>query len=158
MKIEFQVSGIQTAEIQDIINYDESSWIRSNIKKVTVDSKPGYPCRWSLEDAEIGEEVLLFTYTHHAVESPYRSSGPVYIRPMAKQAQLKPNQLPLMLHHRLLSLRVYNQKAFMIDARTIEGKVTEETIQDIFRNPEASYIHVHNSGPGCYNCQINRIA
>ena len=29
------------------------------IERVIADGKPGYPCRVSLQDAEIGEKVLL---------------------------------------------------------------------------------------------------
>lgn len=62
-----------------------------------------------------------------------------------------------MLMHRLLSLRVYNSKGMMIDGRTVEGKTLEKEIGNIFRNELAKYIQVHNSSPGCYNCQINRV-
>ncbi len=61
-----------------------------------------------------------------------------------------------MLIHRFLSLRSYDVNGMMIDAGTIEGKILEDTIQEIFENENVSYIQVHNAKPGCYNCQINR--
>ena len=45
----------------------------------------------------------------------------------------------------------------MIDAATIEGENIEGSIQEMFSNEKAKYIQVHNAGPGCYNCQIDRI-
>ena len=157
MKINFQVIGIQAEEIQSLLNLKESNLDKLNIRKMIVDENPGYPCRLSLEDARIGEEVLLFNYEHHKVNSPYQASGPVFVRIAAKAANLQQNELPIMLYHRLLSLRIYNKEAMMIDARTIQGEQLKDTIQAVFLNDKAQYIQVHNSSPGCYNCQINRL-
>ena len=42
-------------------------------RRMVADEKPGYPCRVSLLDAEIGEEVLLVNYTHQLADSPFRA-------------------------------------------------------------------------------------
>lgn len=34
-----------------------------------VDKKPGFPCRVSLTDADLGETVLLVPFHHHEVSS-----------------------------------------------------------------------------------------
>ena len=78
------------------------------------------------------------------------------MRKNAKTAALKTNDIPLMLNHRFLSLRIYEAGGMMIDARTVEGNILKKEIQDIFSNKNAAYIQVHNAGPGCFNCQINR--
>src|SRR5262245_41325110 len=77
-------------------------------KRMTVDAKPGFPCRVSLADAEIGETVLILTYTHHDVASPYRASGPIFVRETAATARFAPGEIPAMLTHRLLSVRAYD--------------------------------------------------
>jgi hypothetical protein len=41
---------------------------------MTVDEFPGFPCRVSLQDAEIGEEVILLPYQHHKTNSPYQAN------------------------------------------------------------------------------------
>ena len=115
------------------------------------------PCRLSLADAEVGEEVFLLPYKHHAVESPYQATGPVYVRAAGQEASLPPNELPEMLKHRFLSLRVYDKDAMMIGAQTLEGTDLAAAIQTIFSASTANYIQVHNAGPGCYNCEIRRV-
>ena len=157
MQYNFQVHSINAEEINSLLNLGENELKELNIVKSIVDENPGYPCRLSLQDAEIGEEVLLFTYEHHRVKSPYQSSGPIYVRTNAQRATLAKNEIPLMLKHRLLSLRVYDNDAMMIDARTVEGKDLKDTIQDVLANTQVEYMHIHNSGPGCYNCLVNRI-
>ena len=157
MKYDFQVINIQNASIAHLFQLSEKEREEKGIVKLIADEKPGYPCRVSLEDAEVGEELWAFNYKHHDVNSPYKSSGPVFVRVNAIEANISRNEIPIILNHRLLSLRIYDYKTMMIDARTIEGKYLRETIQDLFTNKAAKYIQVHNSSPGCYNCQINRV-
>lgn len=157
MKVNFQISGIEPQQFASYfqMNSDELSKLR--ITKMIVDEKPGFPCRVSLQDAEVGEEVILLPFEHHNVSSPYRASGPIFIRKNALEAKLKINEIPEILPHRFLSLRIYDKSAMMIDARTLDGEKLSSTIENIFENPRAEYIHVHNANPGCYNCQIDRV-
>ena len=157
MQYDFQVSGIPLRDLAPFAGLDERAMAQQGIKRMIADARPGYPCRLSLEDAEVGEEVLLITYEHHKSNSPYRASGPVFFRPNARQAKLGKNELPEMLRHRFLSLRVYNAGGMMVDARTLQGRDLEAALQELLSNPESAYIHVHNAGPGCYNCRIDRI-
>ena len=41
---------------------------------------PAFPCRVSLADAEVGDELLLLPFEHLSTRSPYRASGPVFVR------------------------------------------------------------------------------
>ncbi len=157
MPYNFQMFPIHQESISSFVNLGEKELKNLGIIKTIVDEKPGYPCRLSLQDAEIGEEVLLFTYQHHKVSSPYQSSGPIFVRTNAEKATLAQNEIPLMLHHRLLSLRIYDKDAMMIDARTVEGKDLGGVLQDVLANGRVDYLHVHNAGPGCYNCLVRRV-
>lgn len=157
MKISFQLSAIKYQTIEHFFNLNQNGLNKIGAVRQIADSNPGYPCRVSLSDAKIGEVVILFPYTHHDVNSPYKATGPIFVRQGAMNAEPKVNEIPSFLNHRLLSLRVYDCKAMMIDAHTIKGVVLRETINKIFKNKDALYIQVHNSGPGCYNCQIDRV-
>ncbi|WP_459211515.1 DUF1203 domain-containing protein [Aquimarina rhabdastrellae] len=158
MKNNFIISGIKQNEIQQLFNLEEKELQAKGISKIKVDEKPGYPCRISLKEAEIGEEILAFNYEHHKANSPYRASGPIFVRINTNEACLKKNEIPEILKNRYLSLRVYDDDGIMIDAITIEGERIEEAIQRVFDNKKAKYIQVHNAKRGCYNCQIDRIA
>ena len=157
MKVQFQIKAIEDVKFNHLFNLSAEELKTKKAVKMMVDEKPGFPCRVSLEDANIGEEVILFPFEHHKVNSPYQSSGPIFIRKNARTAQLEINEIPLMLKHRLLSLRVYNSDGIMIDGRTVEGKNLEKEIGNIFENELPNYIQIHNASPGCYNCQVNRV-
>ena len=156
MNVNFKILAIEN-DFNHLFDLSKEELASKGVVKLIVDEKPGYPCRVSLEDAEIGEEVLLLPFQHHKTKSPYQSSGPIYVRKNARKANLVINEIPVMLTHRLQSLRVYDNKGMMIDAKTIEGNKLKNEIEDIFKNNSADYIQIHNANPGCYNCQVNRV-
>ena len=121
-----------------------------------VNQKPGFPCRVSLADAEVGEKVLLVQFTHHDVPSPYRASGGIYVRQDVKTATPAVNEIPVMFTHRLLSIRGYDTEGMMIDSEVVNGSELADAIGRFFSNETISYLHIHNAGPGCYNCCVVR--
>ena len=157
MKTNFKITALENT-FNHLFEMDETYLAKKGALKMIVDSKPGFPCRVTLEDAEIGEEVILLPYKHHNTPSPYQACGPIFIRKNAVKAELRTNEIPKMLRHRLLSIRAYDKQGIMLNAKTSNGEILEVTIEDLFSNDAIEYLHIHNSGPGCYNCQINRVA
>lgn len=152
----FKLKSLHDSEFAHLFELDNSELKKSGAVKIMVDKFPGFPCRVSLQDAEIGEEVILLPYVHHKTHSPYQASGPIYVRRIAKTATLSPNEIPIMFNHRLLSLRGYDKNGLMKEASVTEGKNLREQIVKIFENDEIKYIHIHNAKPGCYNCMVER--
>lgn len=157
MHTDFKISAI-TNIYKPMFDLNNEELLSRGVIKIIVNEKPGYPCRVSLEDAEIGEEVILFAFKHHKTNSPYQSTGPLFVRKNATPFNAEINKIPKMLLHRTLSLRVYNSQGMMIDAKTIFGTKLRMTIALLFNKAEASYIQIHNAAPGCYNCQVNRVS
>ncbi len=156
MNTNFKISAIENTYNQ-LFNLSTEELAAKNIKKMTVDEQPGYPCRVTLEDAEIGEEILLLPFEFHKMTSPYKASGPVFIRKNAIKVNLEVNEIPEMLFKRQQTLRAYDKNGMMIDAISPNAKELKNGIEALFSNIKASYIQIHNTNPGCYNCQVNRI-
>lgn len=135
---------------------DEDLSVLGALRKV-VDEKPGYPCRVSLVDAEVGEEVILVLFTHHDVLNAYRGAGPVFVRRGAKMASPAAGEVPAMLRHRVLSVRSYDTDGMMIASEVVKGSEVEGAIDRLFGDERAGYLHVHNAGPGCYSCRVERV-
>ncbi len=125
-------------------------------RRMRADAKPGYPCRVSLADAEPGEEVILLHHLHHDVRSPYRAGGPIFVRAGAETATPEIGEIPSMLLVRRLSIRAYDGDAMMVAAEVVEGEDVELTIERLFERDDVEYLHLHNAGPGCYNCRVER--
>ena len=152
----FKIKALAADNFLHLFDLDDNELTKIHARRMIVDSNPGFPCRISLQDAEIGEEVILLEFLHHDVNSPYRGSGAIFIRKNVSTAELEINQVPKMLEHRLLSLRAYDAKGIMRDAQTVEGNLLSDTIEGILNNKSISYIHIHNASPGCYNCVVER--
>jgi len=154
---DFIIESLNKEEFEDLFSLSDNELKEQGIVRMVADAKPGFPCRVSLQDADIGEEVLLLPYAFHQTQSPYQASGPIFVRKNAATAQLNTNQIPLMLQHRLLSVRNYDHKGMMKGSAVIEGKHLAEHLSDIFDDTAISYIHIHNAKAGCYNCVAKRV-
>ncbi|WP_374605972.1 DUF1203 domain-containing protein [Thermomonas sp.] len=126
------------------------------IRRVIADGKPHYPCRVSLEDAREGERVLLLPYLHHDVDTPYRASGPIYVREAAMRSRPAVGEVPEQLRSRLLSLRTYDARGMMAWAEVVPGNGIEAGIAALFALERVAYLHVHYAKPGCYACRVER--
>lgn len=157
MRNNFQIVALQEKEFNNLFLMNEEVLKSIGAVKIIANKNPGYPCRISLKDAEVGEEVILLNYQYHSVNSPYKASGPIFIRKGATTAKLDVNEIPHMLHHRYLSVRGYNTDSMIVEARVTEGVHLRENIDEIFDNKEVEYIHILNAKPGCYNCLVNRV-
>ncbi len=118
--------------------------------------KPGFPCRVSLADAEVGEEVILLNYEHQSADTPFRSSHAIFVRPNGVQSKLKLNEMPELFRSRILSVRAFDQTGMLIMAELADGKTLEQSIEMTLENSSVSYIHLHFAKPGCYAARVDR--
>jgi hypothetical protein len=151
----FRISGLPAAQFADWFALSDAELTARHAVRRIADSKPGFPCRVSLTDAEVGEEVLLINYEHLPVDSPYRSSHAIYIR-AGEQSCDRIDTVPAMLRSRLLSLRAFDAVGMMTAADVVDGRELEATIGKLFSDERAEYLHVHFARPGCYAARIDR--
>jgi uncharacterized protein DUF1203 len=156
MKNSFRFVALPAEQFAPLFDQSDAELQAAGARRLLVDEKPGFPCRVSLVDAEVGETVLLLPFTHHDVPTPYRASGPIFVRREARTAQPSVDEVPVMFRHRLLSIRAYDRAAMLVGAQVLPGAELEAAIQQLFVNGTASTLHIHNAGPGCYNCSVVR--
>jgi len=156
MTINFQIKALQESEFAPLFELADVELAERGAIRTTVDKKLAFPCRVSLEDGEIGDEVILLPYQHHKTNSPYRSAGPIFIKKNARSARPSVNEIPTLLNHRLLSVREYDKKGMMKASLVTEGQHLRENLIEVFNNPEIDYVHIHNAKPGCYMCEVVR--
>lgn len=156
MNSSFRFVALPAAQFAPLFSQSDSELQAVGARRMAVDENPGVPCRVSLVDAAVGETVLLFPFTHHDVPSPYRASGPIFVRRDATTTIPALDQIPVMFRHRLLSLRGYDASAMMVEADVVNGSGLEEPIRRLFANEGVSYLHVHSAPTGCYLCRVIR--
>jgi hypothetical protein len=157
MKTDFRIVGLPLAEFRPLFPLSDNELGQKGARRLIVDSKPGFPCRVSLEDSEVGEKVILVTFTHHDVDSPYRASGPIFVRESAKEAQLEAGEIPDVVLTRMLSVRAYDDTGMMLNGDVVSGHALKSRIEELFANPKVSYLHLHNAGAGCYSSKVERV-
>jgi hypothetical protein len=152
----FQISSLTGEHFKPLFGASTEELILRNAVRMVADKKPGFPCRVSLADAEIGEEVVLVHYQHQAAETPYKASHAVYVRANAAEASMRPDEIPEMLRLRVLSLRGFDESGMMRAADLSDGRVLETAIAAMFRDERIAYIHVHFAKAGCYAARVDR--
>ena len=152
----FQIHALDEGLFSDLFELDDQALEAIGARRQTVTSKPGYPCRVSLADAEVGDTVILVNYEHLAEKTPYRSAHAVYVRENVKQAHPAPNEVPEVLSSRLLSLRCFGADHFMIQADVVDGAQLGPMLDEMFQNEAVAYIHLHNARQGCFAAKATR--
>ena len=152
----FQLVGIGHEQFEPLFQLTDAELTQYGAVRQYASESPGYPCRTSLQDAEIGEELLLLPYMHQPAASPYRASGPVYVRRGAKQRTLPIGEVPSYVTSRLISVRAYDSAHMMVAANVCEGALVAQEIQTFFEDQRVAYIHLHNAKRGCFSCRVNR--
>lgn len=152
----FQISGLPLAPFQPLFGLSDEELARRHIVRRIADERPGFPCRVSLEDAQIGERLLLLNYEHLGVASPYRSSHAIYVRENAVEAHPQVNEVPDVLAIRLISLRAFDAEGMMRAADVVQGQELAPAIERMLGDSSVAYLHAHNAKPGCFAARIDR--
>ncbi len=152
----FQISALSIDQFSHLFGQDRETLSRQGVQRMVVDNNPGFPCRVSLRDAEVGEKVLLMSYEHQPMATPFRSSHAIFIREWATQAKPDKNEVPKMFRHRLLSVRAFDDSGMMIDADVIDGERLESLIEHMLAKKSTDNLHIHNARLGCYAALVER--
>jgi len=153
----WQLSGLDPAPFEPLFAMPDDALQQLGVLRRSADEDFGFPCRISLEDAPVGAELLLLPYEHHAAGSPYRASGPIFVRRGAVRRELEPGELPPYVTRRLISLRAYDRAAMMIEASVLDGTAVGDALDELFADRAVAYVHLHNAKRGCYSCRASRV-
>jgi hypothetical protein len=152
----FQVSGLRLAPFARFFGLSDAELAEHQIVRHTANENPGFPCRVSLRDADVGQTLLLLNYEHLDVATPYQSRYAIYVREGAEEARVAVNEVPEVMRRRLLSLRAFDKQGMLLDADVVHGREVEPLIERMLANRSAEYIHVHNAKPGCFAARVDR--
>jgi hypothetical protein len=151
----FRISGLPAASFADLFSLSDRQLAERGAVRRVAATKPGFPCRISLTDADVGDEVILAHYEHHAVASPFRASHAIYVRQGERQYDAV-DRVPPMLRSRLLSVRAFDADGMLVDADVVDGVDLEPLIERQFAQAQTQYLHIHFARPGCYAARVDR--
>lgn len=154
----FRLAGIDHAPFEPLFRLSDDELSARQAVRVRANAQPGYPCRVSLCDAEVGEELLLLPYEHQPARSPYRAGGPIYVRRDATRRILEPGEMPTYVTRRMISVRAYDSADLMIDAQVCDGRDVADVLHGLLENRAVAYLHLHNAARGCFSCVAYPVA
>ncbi len=154
----FRLVGISPEPFAPLLDLGPEELAALGARRVTATEKPGFPCRIGLVDAEPGDELLLLPFEHQPENSPYRTSGPIYVKVDAARSSLGVGEIPDYVGLRQISLRAYDADHMIVGAEVYAGDFVRAGIEQQFADPRVSYIHLHNAKRGCFSCRVERVA
>jgi hypothetical protein len=151
----FRIAGLDPAPFRHWRGLTDAELAHAGVRRVRVEDYPSAPCRISLDDARIGEEVLLFSFLHQPADTAYRQQGPIFVRDTDERFEAR-DEIPPALARRPLSLRGFDREGMMIEADVVDGAAAAAMIERFFANAAVDYIHAHYARRGCFAARIDR--
>ena len=152
----FTIRGLPIEDFSHLFELDAQTLAAAGVTSCVADAPNSYPCRVTLEDASPGEELLLLSYPHLRGSTPYAAAGPIYIRRSATGTAVLRNRVADQQRRRLLSIRAYDPRDWIVAADVVAGVDLEPVIERFFGQEDVAYLHVHNARHGCYACRVDR--
>jgi hypothetical protein len=149
----YRIKGLDPEPFRPLFALTDDDLEQRGMKRMTV-SSPTFPCRVSLVDRPIGEQVILLNHFSHDVANPYRASHAIFVAD-AEQAEYV-DEVPPVFVRRTLSLRGFDKDGMMADALVTQPGEADTGIRKLFDNPAIETIHVHNAARGCFSAKVER--
>ncbi|MEO7815056.1 MAG: DUF1203 domain-containing protein [Sphingomicrobium sp.] len=152
----YSIKGLDPAAFADLIGAEEDVLARHNVVRMTVTERPGFPCRITLDDAQLGETVLLVNHVSHDGDNPYRASHAIFVSEGAREAAIYVDAVPPALDRRILSLRAFDGAGMMSDAVLAQPGEANAAIRALLADPQVDHIDAHNATRGCFAARVER--
>jgi hypothetical protein len=150
----FQIHALSPVQFDPLFALSDSELTKVRATRMIADGKPGYPCRVSLVDAEIGETVILVNFEHQSADSPFKSAHAIFVRENAEQVFPDIGVVPELFETRLISIRAFDDKHYMVNADVVDGFRLTEQIPVMLNESRCAYLHLHNAKLGCFIAQV----
>lgn len=154
--MDFRISGLSPEPFRHLYGLTDAALAEHGARRYVADSKPGFPDRVEVRDAEPGERLLLVNYTHQPADSPYRSSHAIFVLEGAEATYDRVNEVPEVLKVRPVSLRAFDADHMIVAADLARGDDVESLIHRYLADPDTAYLHAHYATRGCYAARITR--
>lgn len=151
----FHIRGLAADAFAPLFALEDAALAARGIRRVVAETPHSAPCRVTLEDAEPGETLLLLGFEHQTAHSPYRATGPIFVRAAAAAVFDRVDVLPPVFAGRLLSVRAYDGDGMMTDADVVDSD-PRALFDRFFADPAVDYIDVHYARRGCFGCRVDR--
>lgn len=151
----FQVIPLAAETFAPLFQLGDAELAQRRIVRQTADTNPGFPCRVSLRNAEVGETVLLLNHEHQPAATPFRSSHAIYVRQGAQTAAPEPGEVPdALVRSPMLSVRAFSWDGMLQTAELTPGSESAAVFDALLKRDDVAYLHAHFAKYGCYAAKV----
>jgi hypothetical protein len=151
----YRITGLDPAPFKPLFGRSDAELAERGAVRMTV-TDGTFPCRVSLTDRAVGEQVLLINHVSHDVAGPYRASHAIFVTEAEQNAAEYVDQVPPVFAPRVLSLRGFDRHGMMAEAILTQPGEADAGIRRLFANRAIDTIHAHNATRGCFAARIER--
>ena len=152
----YKISGLDPAQFAHLVGLSDEQLATHSAARMTADANPNFPCRVTLDDAEIGETLLLVNHVSHDGNNPYRASHAIFVSESAGKAAVYHDEIPPALARRVLSLRAFDADGMMTDAALAQPGEADAVLRRLLADPAVDHVDAHNATRGCFAARIER--
>ncbi len=152
----FRITGLDRAPFAHLFGLSDHALAACGARRTIADSKPGFPDRIEIRDAEPGERLLLVNYMHQPANTPYRASHAIFVLEGAGARYDRVDEIPESLRLRPISLRAFDQDHLMVDADLADGRELGGLIERFLADSRVAYLQAHYARRGCYAARVER--
>jgi hypothetical protein len=152
----YMIKGLARDRFADLLGRSDAELAAQGARRVVADKDFGFPCRVSLEDAAVGESLILLNHTSHDVDGPYRATHAILVREQAGDVAPLVDETPPVFARRTLSLRAFDAAGDLVASRVAKPDEHDGAIRELLADPQVDHIDAHNAGHGCFSARIER--
>ena len=149
----YRITGLDPSPYRPLFDLSDQELANRGIVRMTVTQKPSFPCRVTLEDREVGEQVLLLNHVSHN-GGPYHASHAIFVSDGAPATFV--DAVPPVFDGRVLSLRAFDDEGLMVEAALAQPGEADAVIRKLLANEFVDHIDAHNATRGCFSARIER--
>lgn len=152
----YRLQGLDPTPFAPLFALSDAALVAHRATRAEAQSATGYPCRVSLEDAAVGDALMLVNHVSLDGSTPFRASHAIYVREGVEQSTVYEDRLPEMLDRRTLSLRGFDADGMLRAAVVAAPGEGDGQVRALLSDPEVATVHAHNAGHGCFLAKIER--
>lgn len=151
----YMIKGLPRDRFAELFALGEAELAARGARRVVADSD-SFPCRVSLQDARVGETLILLNHVSNDVDGPYRATHAILVREEAEDIAPLVDAIPPVFTRRTLSLRGFDASGDLVASRVSAPDGHDSAIRELLSDPRVDHIDAHNAGHGCFSARIER--
>jgi hypothetical protein len=151
----YMIKGLPRDRFADLFALSDAELAERGARRVVADND-SFPCRVSLQDAGVGETLILLNHVSNDVSGPYRATHAILVREAAEEIEPLVDSIPPVFAKRTLSLRGFDADGDLVASRVSAPDGHDRAIRELLSDPGIDHIDAHNAGHGCFSARIER--